>query len=45
MNDVMGFTGMAVLALGLSVRFGWDVACIIVGGITLTLAIVGAMRK
>ena len=45
MNDILGLLGVALVALGISVRYGWDVACIIVGGILLALAIIGAMRK
>lgn len=45
MNDAIGIAGLVLLATGLSVRYGWEVACIIVGGTLLALAIIGAMRK
>lgn len=45
MNDVFGLAGIAMIAGGVSSRYGWELACIIVGGMFLALAIIGAMRK
>lgn len=45
MNDAIGVIGITTLATGLTIRYGADVACIIVGGILLALAIIGAIRK
>lgn len=45
MKDAIGILGLAMIGVGVSTRYGWDVACIIVGGIFLLLAIIGAMRK
>lgn len=44
-NDIFAFIGLASLCTGLTVRYGWDVACIIGGVILMTLAIIGALRK
>jgi hypothetical protein len=44
-NDIVGLVGLSALLVGVTARFGWDFASIIGGGILLSLAIVGAMRK
>jgi hypothetical protein len=45
MNDGIGLLGVGLIGFGISTRYGWDAACIIVGGIFLSIAIIGAMRK
>lgn len=45
MNDVVAIIGYGLVVTGVSVRYGWDMACIIGGGLLLALAIIGAMRK
>lgn len=45
MRDIFGMTGIGLFALGISARYGWELACIIVGAVFLALAIIGAMRK
>ena len=44
-QDILGILGFTAMTVGISIRYGWDVACIISGGILLTLAVVGAIRK
>ena len=45
MSDIFGVAGIALLTLGVYVRFGWDIAAIIGGIILLALAVTGAMRR
>ena len=45
MNDVFGLTGIGLIGYGTAIRYGADMACIIVGVLFVTLAIIGAMRK
>ncbi len=45
MTDIVGMLGIAMVGVGISYRYGWDVACIIVGGLFVALAIIGALRK
>lgn len=45
MRDALAALGIGLVATGVSVRYGWDVACIIVGGLIFTLAVIGAMRQ
>ncbi len=45
MNDVFGLVGLTMIGAGVTVGYGWDVACIIVGTFLVALAIIGALRK
>ena len=44
-RDVLGIVGFAAMVYGLTIRFGFDLACIIGGAVLLTLAVIGAIRK
>jgi len=44
-RDGMLIVGFSAMVYGLTVRFGFDVACIIGGAVMLTLAVIGAIRK
>jgi hypothetical protein len=44
-RDAMLLVGFAAMCAGLTIRFGFDVACIIGGAIMLTLAVIGAIQK
>lgn len=43
-RDVVGIIGLAALATGLTVRFGWDMACIICGVVLIAVSILGAIK-
>lgn len=44
-RDVVLLVGLGTLGVGLYERFGWDVACIVVGATLVALAVVGAIRQ
>jgi hypothetical protein len=44
-HDAFAFVGFSAMTIGLAIRFGTDVACIISGAVLLTLAVIGAMKK
>ena len=45
MKDIFGVVGLSAIAVGTCNRFGWDIACIIVGTILLVLAVIGAIQR
>ena len=45
MKDIFGLVGIGLIGLGVSARYDWELACILVGIIFLALAVIGAMRK
>lgn len=44
-RDALGIIGFVAMFYGLTIRFGFDLACIIGGAVLLTLAVIGALRK
>ncbi len=43
-RDLAAVLGTAMIGAGATVRFGWDMGCIIVGAIILLVAVIGALR-
>jgi hypothetical protein len=44
-RDGIGIVGFIAIVYGVTISFGFGVACIIGGAILLTLAVIGAIRK
>jgi len=44
-KDIVMIVGLSLLAAGLNQRFGWDIACIVIGALLVASALIGALKK